>query len=99
MSSAPKTPEKMLIHVSLYTKTGKWKYGFNVELLYSTTFQDHKGLLEAIDGAQHDVIPGVITGGGYFVVLDDHPEQARNPTGSFFLNRLYTPEMVRRYCS
>lgn len=95
MSSMPST---ILVHVDLFGGTGKWKYGFEVEITYHHGGEDHGMLLKEIDEKQTEVVKGTVTKAGYYVVITDDPEQRRNPTGRFFMNRLYTPDQIRRYC-
>lgn len=91
-----KHPQLILLHVNLFTETGKWKYGFEVEVSYDPGGGEHDRLLAEIDMLQREVVKGTVISGGYHVVITDDPEHKRNPTGSFFMNRLYTCEQVRR---
>jgi hypothetical protein len=65
--------ERVVIEVSLFRETGKWAHTFLVDIPY----REHGGyisaprkLLEEIDVTQKQVVPGVVTGGGHYVVID-----------------------------
>jgi hypothetical protein len=92
-NQAPFAPEKILLRVDLFKPEGKWKYGFEVEVP-NTPLAEPYEILSNIDQLQNDLVRGTVTSGQYTVVLDDSPEQARNPHGSFFFKRLYTNRQV-----
>jgi hypothetical protein len=94
-------PLRILIRFDLYSTGGKWKYGGEVEVQYREVLSpevlfDEQRLLRDVDRNQNEVIRGTVVSGDYFVVLSDSPEQRRNPAGHFFMNRLYSPDEVKR---
>jgi hypothetical protein len=100
-SGPPNDPMRILIRFDLYSTGGKWKFGGEVEVQYrdehtlEVLFDEQRLLLE-VDRGQREVTRGVVISGDYFVVLSDSPEQRRNPAGHFFMNRLYSPDEVKR---
>jgi hypothetical protein len=91
-------PEKVLLRVDLFNATGKWGYTFEVEIDYKDLMWDHLKLLKQIDERQTEVLKGTLFQ-GWYVVLDDEPEERRNPTGRFFLKRLYSPDQIEQLLS
>lgn len=78
------------LNVDLYKPSGKWGYGFEVEIPmpHPGTCVSDEALLAEIAERQKEVTPDSVTGGHYIVVIKETPETMENPDYKGFLCRL-----------
>lgn len=78
------------LNVDLYKPSGKWGYGFQVEIPMphpGVYVQNHE-LLAEISERQTEVTPSAVTGGSYIAVIKETDECMNDPEYKGFLCRL-----------